>query len=187
MVYDSSAFIYCIISNVFCTVKIHIILWRPFVDSGWQNGIPCRPFFLFNTPSIKSVIKCFSSLHAVRDKMFLHRVIFLLFCFIYVLNLASPAALQIPLCLRMLGLYPGLLRHCQLTVRHFNHSAWSPPQNEIQNWSIFTVIGVDHSRKEPFKQLVYSCSARDWERSGLLEENPQSGCSDICASLKGPL
>jgi hypothetical protein len=31
------------------------------------------------------------------------------------------------------------------------------------------------------------CSARDWERSGLLEENPQSGCSDICASLKGPL
>jgi hypothetical protein len=33
----------------------------------------------------------------------------------------------------------------------------------------------------------YICSARDWERSGLLEENPQSGCSDICASLKGPL
>jgi hypothetical protein len=33
----------------------------------------------------------------------------------------------------------------------------------------------------------YSCLARDWERSGLLEENPQSGCSDICASLKGPL
>jgi hypothetical protein len=32
--------------------------------------------------------------------------------------------------------------------------------------------------------LTY-CSARDWERSGLLEENPQSGCSDICASLKG--
>ncbi len=31
------------------------------------------------------------------------------------------------------------------------------------------------------------CSARDWERSGLLEENPQSGCSDICAFLKGPL
>ena len=35
--------------------------------------------------------------------------------------------------------------------------------------------------------LVSDCSARDWERSGLLEENPQSGCSDICASLKGPL
>jgi hypothetical protein len=34
---------------------------------------------------------------------------------------------------------------------------------------------------------IYYCSARDWERSGLLEENPQSGCSDICASLKGPL
>jgi hypothetical protein len=34
---------------------------------------------------------------------------------------------------------------------------------------------------------VRPCSARDWERSGLLEENPQSGCSDICASLKGPL
>jgi hypothetical protein len=32
-----------------------------------------------------------------------------------------------------------------------------------------------------------TCSARDWERSGLLEENPQCGCSDICASLKGPL
>ncbi len=31
------------------------------------------------------------------------------------------------------------------------------------------------------------CSACDWERSGLLEENPQCGCSDICASLKGPL
>ncbi len=31
------------------------------------------------------------------------------------------------------------------------------------------------------------CSARDWERSGLLEENPQSGCTEIHASLKGPL
>jgi hypothetical protein len=31
------------------------------------------------------------------------------------------------------------------------------------------------------------CSARDWELSGLLEENPQSGCTEICASLKGPL
>ncbi len=31
------------------------------------------------------------------------------------------------------------------------------------------------------------CSARDWERSGLLEENPQSGCTEIRASLKGPL
>jgi hypothetical protein len=31
------------------------------------------------------------------------------------------------------------------------------------------------------------CSARDWDGSGLLEENPQSGCSDIWASLKGPL
>jgi hypothetical protein len=38
-----------------------------------------------------------------------------------------------------------------------------------------------------FSSAVSSCSARDWERSGLLEENPQSGCSDICASLKGPL
>jgi hypothetical protein len=35
------------------------------------------------------------------------------------------------------------------------------------------------------KQTV--CSARDWERSGLLEENPQSGCTEIRASLKGPL
>jgi hypothetical protein len=34
---------------------------------------------------------------------------------------------------------------------------------------------------------ILGFSARDWERSGLLEENPQSGCSDICASLKGPL
>jgi hypothetical protein len=34
---------------------------------------------------------------------------------------------------------------------------------------------------------ISECSARDWERSGLLEENPQSGCSDIWASLKGPL
>ncbi len=32
-----------------------------------------------------------------------------------------------------------------------------------------------------------NCSARDWERSGLLEENPQSGCTEIRASLKGPL
>ena len=32
-----------------------------------------------------------------------------------------------------------------------------------------------------------ACSARDWERSGLLEENPQSGCTEIRASLKGPL
>ena len=31
------------------------------------------------------------------------------------------------------------------------------------------------------------CSARDWEWSGLLEENPQSGCTEIRASLKGPL
>ncbi len=36
-------------------------------------------------------------------------------------------------------------------------------------------------------QNLSKCSARDWERSGLLEENPQSGCSDICASLNGPL
>jgi hypothetical protein len=39
----------------------------------------------------------------------------------------------------------------------------------------------------PFFLLERSCSAHDWERSGLLEENPQSGCSDICASLKGPV
>ncbi len=38
-----------------------------------------------------------------------------------------------------------------------------------------------------FSQIHHCCSARDWERSGLLEENPQSGCSEICASLKGPL
>ncbi len=31
------------------------------------------------------------------------------------------------------------------------------------------------------------CSARDWEWSGLLEGNPQSGCTEICASIKGPL
>jgi len=37
------------------------------------------------------------------------------------------------------------------------------------------------------RSAQHRCSARDWERSGLLEENPQSGCSDICASLKGPL
>ncbi len=36
-------------------------------------------------------------------------------------------------------------------------------------------------------RLQSTCSARDWERSGLLEENPQSGCTEICASLKGPL
>ncbi len=36
------------------------------------------------------------------------------------------------------------------------------------------------------KSLGY-CSARDWELSGLLEENPQSGCTEIRASLKGPL
>ncbi len=35
--------------------------------------------------------------------------------------------------------------------------------------------------------MYLGCSARDWERSGLLEENPQSGCTEICASLKGPL
>jgi len=35
--------------------------------------------------------------------------------------------------------------------------------------------------------MIWDCSARDWERSGLLEENPQRGCSDNCASLKGPL
>ncbi len=37
------------------------------------------------------------------------------------------------------------------------------------------------------KIYCVACSARDWERSGLLEENPQSGCTEICASLKGPL
>ncbi len=37
------------------------------------------------------------------------------------------------------------------------------------------------------KRQNLHCSARDWERSGLLEENPQSGCTEICASLKGPL
>ncbi len=103
-------------------------------DSGWQNGIICRPFFLFNTPSIKSLIKCFSMQFVT--KIFWHSGIFLIFLFYFctLLNLVSSAALQIPLCLRMLGLYPGPLRHWQLTVRHFNHSAWSPPQNEIQNW-----------------------------------------------------
>jgi hypothetical protein len=31
------------------------------------------------------------------------------------------------------------------------------------------------------------CSARDWDRIRITWENPQSGCSEICASLKGPL
>jgi hypothetical protein len=38
-----------------------------------------------------------------------------------------------------------------------------------------------------FGACVEMCSARDWERSGLLEDNPQSGCTEIRASLKGPL
>ncbi len=54
-----------------------------------------------------------------------------------------------------------------------------PIHLKISNNSILTSINI----KVPY----YQCSARDWERSGLLEENPQSGCSDICASLKGPL
>jgi hypothetical protein len=44
-------------------------------------------------------------------------------------------------------------------------------------------VDADHRNA----QQEEGCSARDWERSGLLEENPQSGCTEICASLKGPL
>ncbi len=35
--------------------------------------------------------------------------------------------------------------------------------------------------------LVLPCSARDWDRIRITWGNPQSGCSEICASLKGPL
>ncbi len=31
------------------------------------------------------------------------------------------------------------------------------------------------------------CSARDWDRIRITWGNPQSGGSEICASLKGPL
>jgi hypothetical protein len=60
--------------------------------------------------------------------------------------------------------------------------------NKMQDKIVFRKF----SKKE-FWKLVLSlfivryCSARDWERSGLLEENPQSGCTEIRASLKGPL
>ncbi len=46
---------------------------------------------------------------------------------------------------------------------------------------------IDVVYLEGSQLMSTACSACDWERSGLLEENPQSGCSDICASLKGPL
>ncbi len=45
----------------------------------------------------------------------------------------------------------------------------------------YNVKGHEYNVKQ------HDCSARDWERSGLLEENAQSRCPDICASLKGPL
>jgi hypothetical protein len=51
--------------------------------------------------------------------------------------------------------------------------------------SIF-IIDLQDTNKKLIKKTIL-CSARDWQRSGLLEENPQSGCTEICASLKGPL
>jgi hypothetical protein len=44
------------------------------------------------------------------------------------------------------------------------------------NVRLYLIIGTLHSNM--FIKILYStCSARDWERSGLLEENPQSGCA----------
>ncbi len=51
----------------------------------------------------------------------------------------------------------------------------------------FFVLLKDFSAAVYLFEAFYPCSARDWERSGLLEENPQSGCTEIRASLKGPL
>ena len=60
-------------------------------------------------------------------------------------------------------------------------------QREIESAS-FSRIWKDEGQLQEFVKLKHACClAHDWERSGLLEENPQSGCSDICASLKGPL
>ncbi len=63
----------------------------------------------------------------------------------------------------------------------------SPPTGFSQPflWQIFSL--ATHRFYGEHLWYLNGCSARDWERSGLLEENSQSGCSDICASLKGPL
>jgi hypothetical protein len=50
------------------------------------------------------------------------------------------------------------------------------------NCLVGTANALKHRIK--LKTNYYYCSARDWERSGLLEENPQSGCSDICYQVK---
>ncbi len=38
-----------------------------------------------------------------------------------------------------------------------------------------------------FYRFFNGCSARDWDRIRITWGNPQSGCSDICSNLKGPL
>jgi hypothetical protein len=61
-------------------------------------------------------------------------------------------------------------------------------EHNAGKYVILLTIKVNYA---PIKVLggiaIGSCSARDWERSGLLEENPQSGCTEIRASPKGPL
>ena len=80
-------------------------------------------------------------------------------------------------------LLESLVKHAELTQNFFYFFII---RDEMIS-SRANVIIWDEMLSSGANIMIWDCSARDWERSGLLEENPQSGCSDICASLKGPL
>ncbi len=46
---------------------------------------------------------------------------------------------------------------------------------------------VPYTYMRTMSGYVNCCSARDWDRIRITWGNPQSGCSDICSYLKGPL
>ncbi len=64
---------------------------------------------------------------------------------------------------------------------------WQLFHSMFSTVKVFAQLVLGFVQECSFYFIYTKCSARDWERSGLLEENPQSSCSEICASLKGPL
>jgi hypothetical protein len=79
---------------------------------------------------------------------------------------------------------------------------WYENKGGAPNTSIFLIFLHSYWRTEHEKKLLayhawsalpigggghWCCSARDWDRNRITWRNPWSGCSEICASLKGPL
>jgi hypothetical protein len=63
--------------------------------------------------------------------------------------------------------------------KNFNNFVWAPLGSRVN-------IYISFCLQVHFK-VSAACSARDWDRIRITWGNPQSGCSEICASLKGPL